>query len=148
MISRKYRVAVAVLALAAGLIGCSGTQAVTPDVALPAATAVSQTVDLGPEVSPDVVSQLNAQGDIVVIDVREPSEYADGHIAGATLIPLGTLPDNLSSVPTDQPVVLVCHSGNRSGQAYSYLTQQGFANVHNMTGGMIAWQAAGLNIEK
>ncbi len=148
MISRKYRVAVAVLALAAGLIGCSGTQAVTPDGALPAATAVSQTVDLGPEVSPDVVSQLNAQGDIVVIDVREPSEYADGHIAGATLIPLGTLPDNLSSVPTDQPVVLVCHSGNRSGQAYSYLTQQGYTNVHNMTGGMIAWQAAGLTIEK
>ncbi len=142
------RVAIATLALAGGLMGCGTTPPAILAGGGTAPTAVSQAVDLGAEVSPEVVSQLNAQGDIVVIDVREPSEYADGHIAGATLIPLGTLPDNLSSVPTDQPVVLVCHSGNRSGQAYSYLTQQGFTNVHNMTGGMIAWQAAGLTIEK
>ncbi|MBN1874647.1 MAG: rhodanese-like domain-containing protein [Anaerolineae bacterium] len=117
----------------------------TPVAETEAAPAVA---DLPPEISPDVVAELLAQGAVTVIDVREDSEYTAGHIAGATLIPLGTLPDQVSEIPTDVPVILVCRSGNRSGQAFQFLRQQGFDNVHNMVGGMNAWQQAGLEIEK
>jgi rhodanese-related sulfurtransferase len=83
-----------------------------------------------------------------VLDVREPGEYAAGHIPGALLIPLGELPDRLHEVPEEGPVVVVCRSGNRSGQALRFLRQQGFDNVHNMLGGMLAWQRAGYEVEK
>ena len=85
---------------------------------------------------------------MVLIDVREDSEYAEGHIPGATLIPLGQIPDRLDEIPTDKTVVAVCRSGNRSGQATDYLREQGFDNVHNMEGGMNAWSQAGYEIEK
>ena len=113
-----------------------------------AAAAITLVEDLGPELAPEVVADLNEQGAITVVDVREEWEYAEGHIVGAQLIPLGTLRDRVDEIPTDQPVVLVCRSGNRSGQAFRFLRQQGFENVHNMAGGMLAWEAAGLEMEK
>lgn len=103
---------------------------------------------LGAEVSVETVSQLVADGGVTVIDVREASEFVEGHIPGAVLIPLGELPDRVSEVPTDQPVILACRSDNRSGQAYRFLKQQGFTNIHNMTGGMNAWKQAGFEVEK
>lgn len=109
--------------------------------------AAGAMADLGPEVAPEVVAELKAGDAVTIIDVREDWEYEAGHIPGAALIPLGTLEDRVDEVPTDTPVILVCRSGNRSGQAYRYLKQQGFENVHNMTGGMIAWEAAGLEME-
>ncbi|MGC9469687.1 MAG: rhodanese-like domain-containing protein [Anaerolineae bacterium] len=110
--------------------------------------AVTAEVSLGPEVDPDTVATLSAEGAIAVLDVREEWEFAEGHIPGATLVPLGSLRQRTSEIPTDIPVVLVCRSGNRSGQAYRYLLEQGFSNVHNMTGGMIAWQARGHEVER
>lgn len=103
---------------------------------------------LDPDVKPAEVAALNGEGAIVIVDVREAWEYAEGHIDGATLVPLGTLEDRLDEIPTDTPVVLVCRSGNRSAQAYTYLMRQGFNNVHNMVGGMLAWEAAGLDVER
>lgn len=137
----------AVVAAVMLLVGCGAPQAttVTDDRVEAAASAVE---DLGPEVAPEVVAELNAQDAITVVDVREDWEYDEGHIEGAQLIPLGTLRDRVDEIPTDQPVVLVCRSGNRSGQAFRFLQQQGFDNVHNMTGGMLAWEGAGLEIEK
>jgi len=123
------------------LVGCG-----TPTPA--AAPTPTGAATLGAEVSVETVSQLVAEGGVTVIDVREESEFAGGHIPGAVLIPLGELPDRVSEVPTDQPVILACRSDNRSGQAYQFLKQQGFTNVHNMTGGMNAWQKAGFEVEK
>ena len=82
--------------------------------------------------------------DAVVIDVREPNEWAAGHAPGAVHIPLGDLPMRLDDLPdTDSgPVAVVCRSGGRSGQAVAWLAQQGF-DVVNLEGGMKAWQAAG-----
>jgi rhodanese-related sulfurtransferase len=81
-----------------------------------------------------------------VLDVREPSEYAVGHIPGVTLIPLGQLATRTSEVPRDKTVVVVCHSGNRSAQGRDILRQAGFTNVTSMDGGMTAWAAAGLPV--
>jgi rhodanese-related sulfurtransferase len=78
-----------------------------------------------------------------ILDVRQPDEWAAGHIPNATLIPLGELESRLSEVPTDREVVIVCRSGNRSGQARDLLKQAGFTNVTSMAGGMNLWATAG-----
>ncbi|MDF9714881.1 rhodanese-like domain-containing protein [Nocardioides sp. ChNu-99] len=76
-----------------------------------------------------------------VLDVREPSEWAAGHIEGALHVPLNELPARLDEVPTEQTLV-VCKAGGRSGQAVAWLTQQG-RDVVNLDGGMLDWEAAG-----
>jgi rhodanese-related sulfurtransferase len=134
-----------VVAIVLGLAGCASQQA---GVAAADSAGTTNLEELGAEVDPSTVAKLNNEGAVAVIDVREDWEYQEGHIEGAALIPLGTLPDRIDDVPTDKPVILVCRSGNRSGQAYRFLTQEGFENVHNMTGGMIAWEEAGLDIAR
>jgi thioredoxin 1 len=81
--------------------------------------------------------------DAFVLDVREHDEYAAAHIDGAQLIPLGTLANRLDEVPRDQPVIVVCRSGNRSGSATDLLIEHG-VDAWNMAGGMTAWTAADL----
>jgi rhodanese-related sulfurtransferase len=76
-----------------------------------------------------------------VLDVREPVEWAHGHIAGATHIPLRDLPARLSEVPEGQTLV-VCKVGGRSAQAVGYLVAHGHDAV-NLDGGMLEWEAAG-----
>ncbi len=78
-----------------------------------------------------------------ILDVREPSEWQQGHIPGATLVPLGQLPNRLSEIPKDQEVVVVCHTGNRSAQGRDILLKAGYTTVTSMAGGMTQWQAAG-----
>ncbi len=77
-----------------------------------------------------------------VIDVREPKEYADGHIPGAVNIPLRTLAQNLDKVPADQPVLLYCASGLRAGTATAALRLLGYDNVKSFPGGWKAWSGA------
>jgi rhodanese-related sulfurtransferase len=78
-----------------------------------------------------------------ILDVREPDEWNQVHIPGATLIPLLELKNRLSEVPKDQEVVVVCHSGNRSKQGRDILLKASYEQVTSMTGGMTQWQAAG-----
>jgi len=99
-------------------------------------------------VAPAQVHDLLDHPDVFLIDVREQVEYDAGHIPGVTLIPLGALPDRLSEVPQDKTVIMVCRSGNRSGQATAFLRQQGFENVHNMSGGILEWQQKGYAVER
>ena len=77
------------------------------------------------------------------VDVREPSEWAEGHVGGAVHLPLGEL--DPARLP-DGPLVMVCRSGNRSGRAAAALLAAGRSDVTNMAGGMLAWQAAGLPV--
>jgi rhodanese-related sulfurtransferase len=86
----------------------------------------------------------------LVVDVREPWEYAEGHLPGAVNIPLSTLPARLAELPQDRPILLVCNSGNRSGVAADFLVQQGFPGekVYNLEGGTYAWMASGLPVER
>ena len=78
-----------------------------------------------------------------ILDVRQPDEWNQFHIPGATLIPLGELESRVSEVPSDQEVVVVCRSGNRSQQGRDILTKAGYEQVTSMRGGVSQWQAAG-----
>jgi rhodanese-related sulfurtransferase len=80
------------------------------------------------------------------LDVREPSEWTQFHIPGATLIPLGDLPKRLNEVPKDRVVVVVCRTGNRSAQGRDILLNAGFTNITSMAGGVTQWQVQGLPI--
>ena len=79
-----------------------------------------------------------------IVDVREPDEWAAGHIGHASLVPLATVPGNLDAFDAE-PTYVVCRSGNRSGRACDFLRGQGRAAV-NVTGGMLAWTAAGFEV--
>jgi phage shock protein E len=81
-----------------------------------------------------------------LLDVRTPEEFATGHIHGAVNIPLDGLGNRLSEVPTDQPVVVYCRSGNRSAQASQILAQAGYTNIYDM-GGLNDWTAQGFPVE-
>jgi len=143
----KWQMLPFLLVLLIGLAGC-GSQAAAP-AAPPAAEVADQAaLNLSVNVDPNTVEELRHRDDVVVIDVREDYEYNDGHIPGATLVPLGQVPNRLDEIPKDKTVIAVCRSGNRSSQATNFLRQQGFDNVHNMTGGMNAWAQAGYEIEK
>lgn len=78
-----------------------------------------------------------------ILDVRQPDEWDEYHIPGATLIPLGELASRMNEVPRDQEVVVVCRSGNRSQQGRDILLQAGFTQVTSMAGGLSQWRAAG-----
>jgi len=79
----------------------------------------------------------------VVLDVREPEEYAHGHVPGAMSLPQADLASRLDEVPRDRPVMLVCQRGMRSFRAAQFLVQMGIDQVASVTGGTGAWRAAG-----
>ncbi len=99
------------------------------------------------EVSPKA-SREAIDGGAMLIDVREKSEYNELHIPGSVLIPLGELPARLAEVPADRDVYVHCRMGGRSGRAVDYLRAFGRTNSFNVTGGIEAWQAAGLPVER
>jgi rhodanese-related sulfurtransferase len=112
-------------------------------VALSSTVAHSHT-----EVSPaEVKAMLDAGGDIVVVDVREESEFCDstyqppGHIVGAVNMPWnsGYLQAHYTELPADHYIIVVCRSGSRSHSAADFLDGVGFASVFDMAGGMNAW---------
>jgi rhodanese-related sulfurtransferase len=73
-----------------------------------------------------------------VLDIREPFEWAQGTLPGATLIPMGDIPQRMTELDVDQALLVVCRSGGRSQQVAVYLTMQGYTRVANMAGGMKA----------
>jgi rhodanese-related sulfurtransferase len=78
-----------------------------------------------------------------LLDVREDDEWAAGHIEGATHIPMSALLPRIAEVPKEGDVVVVCKVGARSAQVTAYLRQQGWQNVRNLDGGVVAWVRAG-----
>ena len=83
----------------------------------------------------------------LVVDVRQPEEYRQGHIQGSKLIPLGQLSGRLKELPKNKEIVLVCATGNRSRSATKMLVREGYEAV-NMNGGMMSWARSGLSIKK
>ncbi len=99
-------------------------------------------IDPAWEVSVEAVKQLGEAGqDLLLLEVRQPEEFAVARIEGARLVPLGDLPTALPGLleHADKPVVTHCHKGMRSLQAAAFLRQQGFENVRSMAGGIEAW---------
>ena len=91
------------------------------------------------EITPQkVAAQIKKGESLNMLDVREPGEWAEGHIEGAKHIPLGLLLERQQELEPVQEIIVICRSGNRSGLACELLTEKGF-NVVNMTGGLNAW---------
>lgn len=92
------------------------------------------------------VHELQAMADdALVIDVREEYEFVEGHVEGSQLIPLGTLPQQVNSLPKDKDIYLICRTGNRSATAAQFLAKQGLT-AKNVTGGVVAWSGAGYEL--
>jgi sulfur dioxygenase len=98
----------------------------------------------------DVATLAELRESVTLIDVREQHEFVGelGHVPGSRLVPLATVLDAARDWPRDDDMVMICRSGNRSGRAAQALAGIGFSRVMNLTGGMLAWNAAGLPIEK
>ena len=105
----------------------------------------TKTAPLPTEITVTQAAQKRNQG-AFILDVREPSEWTQFHIPGATLIPLGNLPKRLNEVPKDQEVVVVCRTGNRSAEGRDILLNAGYKKVTSMAGGVTQWQSQGLPI--
>jgi rhodanese-related sulfurtransferase len=89
------------------------------------------------------VQATQVTDDAFLLDVREPDEWDAGHPPGAHHVPMMDIPARAAEVPADRDVVVICRVGARSAQVVAYLRQRGWANVHNLDGGMHAWAAAG-----
>jgi rhodanese-related sulfurtransferase len=97
-----------------------------------------------------VADRLQRDGDVRILDVRTPAEYESAHIAGSYNVPLDTLAEHAQELRrhVDEPVVLVCQSGNRAAQAGQRLAAAGMANVSVLDGGMLAWQSTGAPVNR
>ena len=103
------------------------------------------------EVSPvaelDVTELRDLSGDFMLIDVREPTEFASGHIPEAINIPQAELATRLDEIPRDKPVLTICQAGSRSFRSAQFLAQQGMSQVQSVRGGTQAWREANFPIE-
>ena len=95
----------------------------------------------------ELSEKIKVDKQALVIDVRQPEEYREGHIAGSKLIPLGELGKHINELPKDKEIICVCASGSRSSSATKYLIKMGY-NAFDMTGGMFMWQRAQLPVKK
>ena len=104
----------------------------------------------GPWVSTLDATRLINQKDAPMLDVREPAEFAAGHILGAKNVPLAQVEARAAEFAKwkAKPVIVYCDSGSRATSAMPLLKQHGFAEVYNLSGGYSAWQQAGLPVEK
>jgi rhodanese-related sulfurtransferase len=82
----------------------------------------------------------------LIVDVREPDEFASERVEGAVLVPISQFVARHGDLPQDRPLLMLCRSGSRSGSATMYLLQNGWADVRNISGGIVAWRQSGLPV--
>jgi rhodanese-related sulfurtransferase len=103
----------------------------------------------GPWVTPAQATHLINREDALVVDVRDPGEYGAGHIIGARSLPLARIQSAATELKRkDRALIVYCQGGERAPKAAAALRAQGFARVVNLSGGIAAWQQAGLPVEK
>jgi len=111
---------------------------------------ISRMVRPGNEVGPLDAVQLINRRDAVVIDVRDASDYAAGHVTNARHIPEGELAGRMKELEKfrARPIIVACRSGTRAASAAALLRKHGFAEAFALRGGIAAWQQAGMPLEK
>jgi rhodanese-related sulfurtransferase len=104
----------------------------------------------GPWVSTTQATHLINREEALVVDVREANEFAAGHVLGAKNLPLARLDASGAELAKrkERPLIVYCDGGERSARALAALKKQGFTRVANLSGGIAAWQQAGLPVEK
>jgi phage shock protein E len=135
----------AVVALTVSACGGSSTDSVsdTPEASAPASVAAGITLVSVDDAAATIAA---APDDLVILDVRTPEEFNEGHIDGAVMIDFyrDDFSAQLAELDPDVRYVLYCRSGNRSGQTTAIMEELGFQSVQDVDGGSLAWQAAGL----
>ena len=96
----------------------------------------------------ELKERLTEPGDLQVVDVRRPGEYASGHVPGAASRPLDRLEGDVRGLDPARPTAVICAGGYRSSAATGILRRHGFRNLVNVVGGTSAWVAAGYDVEK
>jgi len=101
-------------------------------------------------ISPSQCTQMINHENALILDVRENNEYSGGHIINSLHIPLSSLKTRLADIEKHktQKVIIACRSGNRSSQACATLRKEGFEQVFNLSGGVMAWENASLPLIK
>ena len=134
-----------IIAVVVGLLilGFSGVYFFT---GLPETEQVTNSQVISERIDVEQAHQLYSQG-VYTLDVRTIEEWQQVHIPGATLIPLDQLPDRYQELPTDEPILIYCRSGNRSLQALNILKDLGLDDLSSMDGGINDWIAAGYPVE-
>jgi hydroxyacylglutathione hydrolase len=117
-----------------------GTQAVRGS-GLPVGTLTNVSVQ-------ELAHRIAHEPDLVVVDVREPAEWSDGHIRGARHVPMRQVAERLDDIPRDRRVALTCAGGVRSSLVGSLLLARGFTDLLNVSGGMTGWAQAGLPVTR
>jgi hydroxyacylglutathione hydrolase len=98
-----------------------------------------------PQVTPTALSKrLSEERDLLVLDVREPVEWADGHVQGARHVPMRQVAARIGELPRDRRIAITCAGGVRSSLVASLLLGQGFTDLVNVWGGMTGWVQSGL----
>lgn len=122
------------------LVAVSGLSLLWPLFARPA----------GNSVNPAEATQLINREDAHIVDVREPDEYAGGHLPEARNIPVGKLAERIGELEKfkDKPIILCCASGMRTNKASAELKKQGFEKLYSLAGGVDAWVGAGYPVKK
>lgn len=141
-INRLVPVVLLALALVAG---CGGGTEPTDD----ASPAAEETVAAGIRLvsaSQGAAIQAEPPEDLVILDVRTPEEFAQGHLEGAVLVDFydDDFAEQIGGLDPDVPYLMYCRSGNRSGQTATIMEQLGFTDVADVDGGILSWADAGL----
>lgn len=143
--------------LAALCVGAYSVQAMLPRIAPDTVRAGQQTAglavgwrDVTPQEAAAIMEQRRADDAFMVLDVRTPAEFAGGHLADARNIDLASpeFRDRVRSLNRNRTYLVYCRSGNRSSKALEVFRELGFTAVLHMDGGTLAWNAAGLPLEK
>ena len=92
-----------------------------------------------PQLGPAAARTLIQEQGAVLLDVREPWEYAQVHVEGSRHVPMGQVPDCLGELDPASQYVVMCHHGNRSQRVAEFLASKGYARVVNLAGGIDAW---------
>ncbi len=91
-------------------------------------------------IDPQQAQQLRSQG-AVVVDIRDPQSFAQGHISGSQHLDNHSLPDFIAAADLDAPLIVTCYHGHSSQSAAAYLAHQGFSAVYSLDGGFELWQS-------
>ena len=126
--------------------GCVGTETVTPNQE----TQTQIIENITPQEAFTLIQDNQDNPDFVILDVRTPEEFADGHIENAINLDyyFETFRDELNKLDKNKKYLIYCRSGNRSGKALNIMEEVNFREVYNMVGGIIEWGAEGLPITK
>lgn len=137
----------ALLALSVSLVigtvltgGCAGSPAIMPEVSILIEEIVSA------QEAYSLIQDNRDNPDFVILDVRTPEEFSDGHIEGAVNTDFyeGAFRDELDTLDKDKTYLLHCRSGNRSQQTLDIMEELGFSKIYHMIGGIIEWEVEGL----